>query len=90
MKIKFFAYIRDYTGSKEIEYNRCATVQELLDELCIKYGIKFRKLIFTDDHQLSDEIIILVNGRSIVHLNFLNTPLKQDDEISIFPVVAGG
>ncbi len=90
MKIKFFAYIRDYTGSREIEYNRCTTVQELLDELCIKYGKKFRELIFTGDRQLSDEIIILVNGRNIVHMEFLDTPLRPDDEISIFPVVAGG
>lgn len=90
MKIKFFAHIRNYTGVKETEINRCATVRELMDELCVKHGKKFEKLIYTDEHLLSDEIIILVNGRNIVHLESLNTPLEQGDEVSIFPVVAGG
>ena len=38
----------------------------------------------------SPEIIILVNGRNVVHLRRLDTPLADDDEVSIFPMVAGG
>jgi molybdopterin synthase sulfur carrier subunit len=53
------------------------------------YGPKFRNKVFAGD-DLSDEIIILVNGRNIVHLQGLDSLLSPEDEISIFPVVAGG
>ena len=39
---------------------------------------------------LNDQIIILVNGRNVLFLNGLDTPLGADDEVSIFPMVAGG
>lgn len=89
MNIKYFAYIRGYTKCKEEDFRYCETVEELLLELCDKYGNKFRAKIFVGD-KLSDEIIILVNGRHIVHLNELKTKLEHKDRISIFPVVAGG
>lgn len=89
MLIKFFAYIRDYTGSKEICMNICPTLRELLDKLCSKYGKRFAEKLFVED-RLSDDIIILVNGRHISHLQGLDTKLEEKDEISIFPKVAGG
>jgi molybdopterin synthase sulfur carrier subunit len=89
MKIRFFAYIRDYTDSKEIDFGYCETVQELLLKLCSKYGKRFEQKIFKGT-ELSSEIIILVNGRHIIHYEGLQTQLSENDEISIFPVVAGG
>jgi len=89
MKVRYFAYIRNLTGAKEIEIGHCSTLRELLLKLCEKYGDSFRNKIFVNDN-LSNEIIILVNGRNIVHLQGLETLLNPEDEISIFPVVAGG
>lgn len=89
MIVKYFAYIRDYTGAKEIEIDHFPTLNDLLLKLCERYGAKFRNKIFSNGN-LSNEIIILVNGRNIVHLQGLDTCLSSDDEISIFPVVAGG
>lgn len=89
MIVKYFAYIRDYTGTKETKIDHCTTLYELLLKLCERYGTKFKNKIFSNDN-LSDEIIILVNGINIVHLQGLDTCLSPDDEISIFPVVAGG
>jgi molybdopterin synthase sulfur carrier subunit len=89
MVIKYFAFIRDYTGSKEINFDSCPTLRELLYKLCDKYGKRFSEKIFTGD-RLSDDIIILVNGRHIDHLQGLDTSLLENDEISIFPKVAGG
>lgn len=89
MKVKFFAYIRDYTKSKEIVHERCSTVKDLLLSLCDMYGDKFRKLIFREG-ELSSEIIILINGMHIVHYNGIDTTLSESDEISIFPMIAGG
>jgi len=89
MIVKYFAYIRDYTGAKEIQIEHYKSLRSLLRELCKKYGAKFENKVFTGEN-LSDEIIILVNGRNIVHLESLDTKLQVDDVISIFPVVAGG
>jgi molybdopterin synthase sulfur carrier subunit len=89
MVVKFFAYIRDYTKTKETKIDGCETVEVLLKELCKRYGSKFEKKIFING-ELSSEIIILVNGRHIVHCNGIQTQLSSGDEVSIFPVVAGG
>ncbi|MFT5872701.1 MAG: molybdopterin synthase sulfur carrier subunit [Clostridium sp.] len=89
MKVKFFAYLRDYTKTKEVDVNGCVTILELLNMLCEKYGRTLKETIFKNG-ELSNEIIILVNGRHIVHLKGINTEIKENDEISIFPVVAGG
>lgn len=89
MVIKFFAYLRDYTGTKETKIDKCETVEELLKILCQRYGKKLEQKVFVDG-KLSSEIIILVNGRHITHCDGINTKLSEGDEISIFPVVAGG
>jgi len=89
MKVMFFAYIRDYTGTKETYYQHCQTLKELLEKLSDQYGEKFRAKIFQGEN-LGPEIIILVNGRHVEHLAGLATKLNEYDEISIFPVVAGG
>jgi len=88
-EVKFFAYIRDYTKCKETKIENEETVEKLLLRLSDIYGDQFRKRIFSGS-ELSKEIIILVNGRHIVHLNGINTKLKSGDTVSIFPVVAGG
>lgn len=89
MIIRFFAFIRDYTGVKEVSLDSCSDLRELLDKLCGKYGMKLRNKLFTED-RLSEDIIIMVNGRHIGHLHGLETELLENDEISIFPRVAGG
>jgi molybdopterin synthase sulfur carrier subunit len=89
MVVKFFAFIRDYTGSKEVYADSCHTLRELLNNLCSRYGNRLSEKLFTRDG-LSEDIIIMVNGRHIGHLNGLDTKLTENDEISIFPRVAGG
>jgi len=89
MRILFFAYFRDYTGTKEVELEGCKTVRELLKELSQRYGKKFEKEVFIGD-ELSHKVIILVNGRSVLNMDGIETRLSEEDTISIFPVVAGG
>lgn len=89
MIVRYFAFFRDYTGSKEISIESCPTLKELLEKLCVKYGMRFREKLFAGD-RLSEDIIIMINGRHIDHLDGLDTKLKDTDIISIFPRVAGG
>lgn len=89
MKVLFFATIREYTRTKEIDFEYCNNVGELLHKLGNRYGSKLAAKLLKDG-DLGDEIIILVNGRNIINMDGINTPLNNDDTISIFPVVAGG
>ena len=43
-----------------------------------------------EETQIGAEIIILINGRHISHLGGIAAPLKPDDRVDVFPVVAGG
>jgi molybdopterin synthase sulfur carrier subunit len=45
---------------------------------------------FATIRDLTREIIIFVNGRNVRHLQMLDTPLKDDDEVAVFPMIAGG
>ncbi len=89
MRVKFFAYYRDIFKCKEINIKSCKTINELVDYFCYEYGQKVKN-IFYKNNKFSDEIIILVNGRHINHLEKLETKLKESDTVSLFPVVAGG
>ena len=91
MKLKFFAGYRDITNCKETDIPAPPDVWTLLIRLSECYGKDFRKEIFTPDGlDISDEVILLVNGRNISFLDGRTTALSETDIVSIFPVVAGG
>jgi len=90
MKILFFATLREITHEKEIRWTvPTATVGQLLHALCDRYGPEFRKWALDGD-DLSDIIIVLVNGRDVRHAGGMDMPLLPDDKVAIFPMVAGG
>ena len=90
MTVKYFATIRTYTGEAERRLDETpADLRELLTALSGRYGTSFRRAVYSGA-ELGDAIIILVNGRNVLYLKGLDTPLEADDEVSIFPMVAGG
>ena len=91
MKLKFFATYRDITKSKEIDIPAPSDVWTMLVGLGERYGTPFKNEAFTPDgSDISEDVIILVNGRNIYYLDDKNTPLTDTDIVSIFPQVAGG
>jgi sulfur-carrier protein len=90
MMVKYFATVRTNTGENERRVDDPpATLGPLLETLSARYGTAFRRAVFVGD-KLSPEIIILVNGRNVLYSGQLQAPLAADDEVSIFPMVAGG
>lgn len=61
----------------------------LLEILSQRYGQRFREAVLKDE-AMSDQVIVLVNGHHVAHLEGEDTPLSKDDQVSIFPVVGGG
>jgi len=89
IKIGYFALIREMTGKKEETLGLFSTAGDLMNSLCDTYGAKFRDFCM-DGKSISRNVNILVNGKHIQHLAGDETPLKDDDEISIFPLIGGG
>ena len=82
MIVKLFATLIEFTGKRKLEIKGPKTVGELLDRLDELYpGFK---------RQLEKGYMILVNGKNIEHLQGLDTPLSDDDTVSIFPPAGGG
>ena len=68
------------------------TISVMLSDLSDRFGQEFRDLLFDPKTKnLRNHIRVLVNGRHYKHLpNRLDTELKEGDEVSLFPTIAGG
>lgn len=93
MKVQFFAYLREpaYADCKEAGFLGAGTVRALGEQLCDRFGAKFRSEFFdASGEALSERIIVMVNGRRVDFLQGLDTGLAETDTVQVFPVVAGG
>ena len=96
MRVRFFAYIRNFTKCAEADIPYKETAGALARSLCDLYGDVLRQKIFPPGgsgdggNEFGPEIIFLINGRHVAHLGGTAAPLKPDDRVDIFPVVAGG
>ncbi|MGQ4891434.1 MAG: ubiquitin-like small modifier protein 1 [Candidatus Njordarchaeia archaeon] len=92
IKVNFYAIFRQMAGGKtfEIEVPNDATIRDLLEAIRNQISEEIYKkiLAFMESERIG--ILILVNGRNIVHLNGLDTEIKEKDKIDIFPPGAGG
>jgi MoaD family protein len=89
IKIKFFSFFRDLfqAGEKDVNIERGADVQDLLNFLCD--SSKKRERVF-EGRELKPYLAILKNGKHIHSLNGLETKLDEGDLIAIFPPAGGG
>ncbi len=92
MKVRLFAGLRAIVGRGSIEVALApgATLSDLIDGLVALHPDLAAQL-FDEAGELSRHVNLIVDGRSAVHLPlFLATPLSGEEEIHIFPAVAGG
>jgi len=81
--------LRRYTANAEEVTTAGATIGAIVDELEGKFpGLKER---LCDEHgRVRRFVNIYVNGEDIRFLSSLETAVKEGDEISIVPAIAGG
>ncbi|HHV52980.1 MAG TPA: MoaD/ThiS family protein [Synergistaceae bacterium] len=91
MRVKLYATLRKAAQRKEVEITPSeTTARGLLKRLIDLYDAEFEGLLTNEGRELAKGVIFLVNGRNILHLQGLETPLKEEDAIELFPPVAGG
>jgi len=92
MKVNFYATLRDVVGQKtvDIDIPENATVRDLVDAIIRRYPLLRDKLL-NQDNILWGHVHVFINGRDAPFLDDeMQTVIKPDDAISIFPAVGGG
>ena len=81
--------LRKFTGGAESVTASGATVAALVEDVESRHpGLKER--ICDDAGKVRRFVNVYVNGEDIRFLGSLDTPVKDGDEISIVPAIAGG
>jgi molybdopterin synthase sulfur carrier subunit len=89
VKVRIPSPLRSYTNGADIVEAAGASVGEVLGALKDKAsGIETR--LFKGPGQLNRFVNVYLNDEDIRFLKNLDTPVKEGDEISIVPAIAGG
>ncbi len=81
--------LRQYAGKKDAVEVHAKTVAEALSQLTAQYG-DLRKHLFTDDGKLRSFVNVYLGDEDIRFLQKEQTPLQENDTLSIVPSIAGG
>lgn len=90
VKIRSFAGFRNILGKeREIDLQgEGAVVVDLLNLLCRDHA-PLEPLLFKEG-KLREDVNIFLSGKNIDSLQSLQTPLREGDELALFPAAIGG
>ena len=80
--------LRQHTDGQAVVESKAGTVQGLLDDLGQRFPGVTQRLL--DNGQVRRFVNVYLNDEDIRYLDNLATPVKDGDELSIIPAVAGG
>ena len=92
MKINFYATLRQITGRKTVEFQLSdgVNIREMVDVIVIRFP-PLRQELLDEEGNLWPHVHVFVNGRDAPYLDEgMETILKPEDKVNIFPPVAGG
>ena len=92
VKVNFYAIFRQIAKGKTfaLKIQNDATIKDVLEAIRGQVSEEVYNKILTIMNSDTRGLLILVNGRNIIHLNGLNTKINEKDKIDIFPPGAGG
>lgn len=89
VKVRIPSPLRNYTNGADVIEASGADVGQVLNSLKTQAGgIETR--LFKAPNQLNRFVNVYLNDEDIRFLKNLETPVKEGDEISIVPAIAGG
>jgi molybdopterin synthase sulfur carrier subunit len=89
VKVRIPTPLRQLTGGVDSVELQSGTIASLLAELSGKFD-GMDKRLFKQPGELNRFVNIYVNDEDIRFLENLNTPVKDNDDVSIVPAIAGG
>lgn len=91
MQVKLYASLRVAAGTKmmEVEVSPGSNIHDVLVEVTRRYPV-LNKFVWKEPGELSELAHVFVNGENIRHLAGLDTLLKPEDHVDIFPPLVGG
>jgi molybdopterin synthase sulfur carrier subunit len=92
MKVHFFATLRPIVGGKTVDFDvdHGLTVQEMLNVMIERFP-GLRDELLDENGKMYGHVHFFVNGRDAQFLeNGIETRLRPDDVVNVFPAVGGG
>ncbi len=83
VKVKVYGPLKKYTAGK-------SSIQIRISDKGNTLGSIINQIFGEEEKIIKDIAGILVNGKNSSLTGGMNTGIKNDDEISIFPYIAGG
>jgi molybdopterin synthase sulfur carrier subunit len=91
MQVKLYASLRQAAGTNmmDVEIQPGSTIQDVLIEVTRRFPV-LEKSVWKDQDELTEFVHVFINGENIRHMAGLETTLKPDDHVDIFPPLVGG
>jgi molybdopterin synthase sulfur carrier subunit len=91
MQVKLYASLRQAAGTKmmDVEIQPGSTIRDVLIEVTRRFPV-LEKSIWKDQGELTEFVHVFINGENIHHMDGLETTLKPEDHVDIFPPLVGG
>ncbi|MFQ6081014.1 MAG: MoaD/ThiS family protein [Candidatus Bathyarchaeia archaeon] len=89
VRVLFHATFREAVGQREMleEIDSGSTVGDLLNKLARRYGGDFDDIINSERGEISREVVVMVNGKSVRKTNVV---LREGDVVMITVPFGGG
>lgn len=85
--VNLYAGLRQAAGQRQVQVQG-GTVRAALADLCAQHPALLERLFA--GAEIRPLVVISLNGQHIDHLDGLETPAGEEDQIAVFPPVAGG
>ena len=89
VKVMIPTPLRAYTEKKDTVVLEGQTVGELLQKLTAQHA-QLRKHLYAENGTLRNFVNVYVNNEDIRYLRNQDTPVNENDVVSIIPSIAGG
>jgi molybdopterin converting factor small subunit len=89
VKIMIPTPLRQYAGKQDAVELEAATVGEALSGLTARYT-DLRRHLYNDEGKIRSFVNVYLNDEDIRYLSKEQTPLRENDVLSIVPSIAGG
>ena len=88
IKVHLYSSLQRYAGNRRIIEVNGATVGECLDDLVRQYP-SMAQMLFDDTGKSLDKVFVSINLES-TYREKMNAPVKENDDLYLILIVAGG